>query len=563
MEPTNLFDLFGIEAPKPVEKKAESKIKKKAAPAKKEVKKEVYKLPLTLYTGYREPCTITSDSGEETVTLADLKKRISEVTGIAIPVLAMSFSKDKKAVCAAVSRKKEQVKGEIKISEDTVLILPHGEKLSDLSTVLDATEGNVSIEKIREFCQSILNSAAFEHGISLVPNGKELYVLFAGQKLGKEKLAFPVTVTVFGNEDILITEEEYIAFLEKENADSREYTAENFTKCVLQKFPVIGEHMVLQHGKNTKTVNVSVVIQETTTVAKDTKTYPANAKLYIMSTAPIELNSDLFGGKSKITEEDVINYAHDNISPIFKKDRCGVTYYKDDNVLYLTMKGSSKGARELVTEKERFGELLKKEYALFEYQSDEGLFYVEKNPALCCMASVEEDKKGKYIPQIPKLPGSLYQKLQTFFETVAEKYHTEVMVRVFWNSDMEEFEVELPKQEVTPSTVREDENDRFNVFAQNRRIPVAEFHSHCRFRAYFSSMDDADEVMALTYGVWGSFLTGDPYDIMFVARSSAGGKTFPITKEMIFTEEEASFGEIQKFVSEYMEKAKTAFTVYK
>lgn len=554
----NLFDLFGIdpdevkaETEKKEEKaKTKAKAKKPAKKSSRKKKEETYALPIRVVNGYRDAFDITSDTEEE-MSFAALKEEISKRLNIPKDILAAEISSDKKTVYAGVSRKKEIVKGQLSVTDETKFVLPDGDTFT-----LSTEKEEMSFDELREALMKDYGKA-FLHGLSVVKtDDNTYYVCFAGEDLNKT-LVFPIMATCYGKETIMISQDHYEAFA-KAHDFSVNFSKETLIAYLEEKFPDIAGHIFLQHrdedekegteGTERNYVNVGVEIVETSTTTQKKETFPTNAKLMVISRDTIQLSPEDFGGKLEVTEDEIIAYAHDNVSPIFKKERCSVTYYDDDNFIYLTLKGSKKGAVKVVLSQQDFDCEVAKPYTVFKHIKGEREEYVEKNPGAMCICTDPSTKKGKFIPLHSKIPCEFFEALTGFFSYVSEHCHTEVMARIFYDIAEERYILDVPKQIVSMAAVEETDSD---YDFKHNHILVGEFHSHNCYSAYFSPTDDADEGMAIAYGVFGPF--HDPIrHLAFVARSFAAGQEVILKKEDIFTSEPPQDFLTAKLVSHLM-----------
>ena len=165
----NLFDLFGIdpdevkaETEKKEEKaKTKAKAKKPAKKSSRKKKEEIYALPIRVVNGYRDAFDITSDTEEE-MSFAALKEEISKRLNIPKDILAAEISSDKKTVYAGVSHKKEIVKGQLSVTDETKFVLPDGDTVT-----LSTEKEEMSFDELREALMKDYGKA-FLHGLSVV-----------------------------------------------------------------------------------------------------------------------------------------------------------------------------------------------------------------------------------------------------------------------------------------------------------------------------------------------------------------------------------------------------------
>ena len=141
--------------------------------------------------------------------------------------------------------------------------------------------------------------------------------------------------------------------------------------------------------------------------------------------------------------------------------------------------------------------------APFIYMYDEVTCRVESTPVALTIVSIDGSGQGIFNLHIPKVPQYILKALYLFFERVADAYETEVRVRVFYNSQTGEYEINLPEQEVTSASVYTLDSEY--ALVTETFWPVLDMHSHCRFPAVFSGTDNRNELGNWVFGVIGSF----------------------------------------------------------
>ncbi|MEC2074218.1 Mov34/MPN/PAD-1 family protein [Alkalihalophilus marmarensis] len=107
--------------------------------------------------------------------------------------------------------------------------------------------------------------------------------------------------------------------------------------------------------------------------------------------------------------------------------------------------------------------------------------------------------------QLPKIPIDHLSEILSFFQYFCKQgFETEVMVMIYWDKEKQQYVNICPKQTVSKTRVwvEDFEQDLLNQ-SEKRYEPVMHIHSHNSMPAFFSSIDDADEVAPLLYGVVG------------------------------------------------------------
>lgn len=91
---------------------------------------------------------------------------------------------------------------------------------------------------------------------------------------------------------------------------------------------------------------------------------------------------------------------------------------------------------------------------------------------------------------VPKIKGVVVAKAFAFFREVFTQHRSESYVTLLYNKELGEFDIHVPKQEVTYSSVSYDRGD--NGVRDGWR-PIGTIHSHCDFSAFHSGVDTGDE----------------------------------------------------------------------
>lgn len=124
---------------------------------------------------------------------------------------------------------------------------------------------------------------------------------------------------------------------------------------------------------------------------------------------------------------------------------------------------------------------------------------------------------------LPKIPEHLMLQLLSFFADYSD-LEVEVMGVFYWDRTNKKYLVDVPHQKVNKESI----DPSYTEFRPDL-IRVAEIHSHNTMRAYFSTIDNNDEVGTMLYGVIGQMIKGDGV-IRFDIKTRAGvaGKFLPL-----------------------------------
>ncbi|MDK8193049.1 hypothetical protein QP794_23445 [Paenibacillus sp. UMB7766-LJ446] len=132
--------------------------------------------------------------------------------------------------------------------------------------------------------------------------------------------------------------------------------------------------------------------------------------------------------------------------------------------------------------------------------------------------------------KLPKIPIQMMQQLISLFADYSKKNNgIEVMGVIYWDQIKEKFMLDIPLQEVHKHGIMVDYSSY-----PHHVIKVMEVHSHNTMYAFFSSIDNEDELGTHLYGVIGN-LKENNNNIQFDIKTRAGvaGRFIPIPSASI------------------------------
>lgn len=191
-----------------------------------------------------------------------------------------------------------------------------------------------------------------------------------------------------------------------------------------------------------------------------------------------------------------------------------------------------------------------KPYQSYYTNTPEGFINVQ--PAYAVMVHGDD---VRFTLRLPKIPANIYNKIVSLFKKYAQLYNVECLARIFWDINEEKYNLVIPSQHASLTSVYplQQEYDDWLI----SHIPVLEVHSHgIAFSAFFSSVDDADEIMRnQMYGVF-SFQKGinAVEDNLFRVCNGSPDRVISIQKESLF--EDSGFEYDASFVRSIMEREK-------
>lgn len=127
--------------------------------------------------------------------------------------------------------------------------------------------------------------------------------------------------------------------------------------------------------------------------------------------------------------------------------------------------------------------------------------------------------KERFEFALPKIPNKILRQIIGFFKSyIHDEANYEVALRIYWDLEEKRYVIECPEQIVTAVRIDLTYSNQYTGRNSLRYVPVLEVHSHNVMRAFFSSIDDADEQAYCIYGVFGR-LNRSQIDMIFRVKS--------------------------------------------
>lgn len=120
----------------------------------------------------------------------------------------------------------------------------------------------------------------------------------------------------------------------------------------------------------------------------------------------------------------------------------------------------------------------------------------------------EETQQEGFELALPEIPRRLLTQVLAFFKDLCQSHDFEAYVQFWWNPEEQEYFVNLPLQKVSKGRVIYEPADDIDP----SNILVCEIHSHNSMNAFFSGIDDRDEMSRgdRFFGVVGKLNTSSP-----------------------------------------------------
>lgn len=135
--------------------------------------------------------------------------------------------------------------------------------------------------------------------------------------------------------------------------------------------------------------------------------------------------------------------------------------------------------------------------------------------------------------RLPRIPAAILLQVISFFKYVCRKNNTEVLVNILYDKAKQKYICDVPEQTVSGSEITANAE-----YDDSRYLHVMDIHSHNTMSAFFSCIDDADELASRLYMVIGKLNDTVPE---IKLRASCGGKFIPLEVEKIFDIQQSSF----------------------
>lgn len=137
--------------------------------------------------------------------------------------------------------------------------------------------------------------------------------------------------------------------------------------------------------------------------------------------------------------------------------------------------------------------------------------------------------RAGFYPALPLIPGEIMSQIISFFRCfMNEDGEFEALAHIYWDKELQEYTVFVPKQKVSKITI--DADLRSDVLPEERYIHYADVHSHNSMEARFSVRDNRDEKATRLYFVIGHLERFFPE---ITARFSCGGVHQEIDPHMV------------------------------
>ena len=188
-----------------------------------------------------------------------------------------------------------------------------------------------------------------------------------------------------------------------------------------------------------------------------------------------------------------------------------------------------------------------KPYTLFETELSGNKYRMEYTPIGNFKMCYDDDSLSSFERKLPPIPSKFHIVCMFFFKEICKRYNTEAALQLFYNEEKGYF-LHLPEQVVRHASV---DFERDYMLEANNLL-VADIHSHGIIPAFFSSIDDRDELGTRLFIVYGDLLKKPAFRL----RAGSGGHFKNIELFDVFdTQDEVILSEVNAIINELLKNA--------
>lgn len=520
----DLFELMGIETP--VEEKKEAKENKKAkkpdSKGGKSVKKAVeYTLPVDIVIPYCDKIGGFSIEGKTAVTEKDILDEMKSRYPWLINTSLVKADKNTIEIKYPSGIKKGAVKGSTFMYGINEIPFPVGEDGTDTEVLKKAFYDSVSE----------LNGCP----VGFTSRDNTIVPILEPQKIGKELKLTQASV-------IVVTPGVAVAKIDL--ADKKVLTSDDILSVAPESLKQYLTPCAYKNG-NVQTIVLmpSKQVEVAAATASATKSFSIADSVQIsLGFTKVDLNPADFDGREEVEASDICAFLVAQGWPEFSKERTSIEKV-NSHLLVAILKSSSKGAVNTVTVAQ-IPEECKKEYSLFQFEKGGYTYRGEKTRLGIFLMCNETEEYSSFKLLLPKIPIYMWRAAANFFGCAAYSYDTEAALQLFYDTEKEQYFFYVPHQKVTHSSVefiRE-----MTLEYDDRYILVADMHSHGHIGAFFSSVDNADELGTRIFAVFGGYKDNFNPDIKIRVGSGGMFKSISMDEIVDNTENEAEYAQVME-----------------
>ena len=410
---------------------------------------------------------------------------------------------------------------DVQVAIDQPVIISDGQVKCELT--LDNFEGyeadEVSVAELLDYWTSVNPNYA---GCRLAYAGQYAYPVFEKYLESKTEVSFPCVIEMngeekeYGEEDF---EDTTVAGILQKLTGNSNGVVEAKLVANLDRTRYFVTYQDLKNTRNKK--NFEERSQKGGATVE--KRYKLPLKVFIASfNLQEELTPEHFSGKNKVTLDEIKGYYAERYRIFQDTSRqLDTIYLEEDNMLSMMFISGKKGAYMGTEIREKFGthellrtisefkEALKKPFFQGTLVSREvsSSVRVENLPHGIFTAKIDSERgtlsELTFERKLPKIPMSILVDIVAFFR---EDLTKEAWCKVLYDTETKTYSIFKGKQTASKAMVTYAMDSLAELYANGegqKLIQVMEIHSHNVMPAYFSSVDDADEIYPGLFGVVG------------------------------------------------------------
>lgn len=511
MDQFNIFEALNIKIPQNTANGKKSR--KGADPKKASRKKDSFSLPLTVYTGYHEPLSITEE-GKTEISRKELAEKISSAFPEYTECIC-DYDKKGNNIYAYLNPDTLITKGNISINSDTRMLL--GLETFDLSSVLVSRSCDTTVSDLSKIVTDEIGLLKGETlGFYHIAPANIIVPAFP-EKCMPKTASLPINVLLPDRDMITVTKGIY----EDAGLSANAPDAKGLIKAVSGHWPELLRGFGVCYTQNIAIVFPKYSKKKTSSSNGDM--IPVSGTIISLVFTRIALTPDMFGGATEVSKDEIIRLLAKDY-PEYSSSRTEIIYDDKNRLIIPVLKGSKKGHGLIPTLNDpSLMQQHEKEFLPYYKLEGQKQVRVENTPF------ARFEKKGGTVTfkyRLPKIPAKIYSECLTFFTKVAEEKDTEAMMQLFYDMQKEKYFLYVPEQEASYAQVNVNRNWRL----EQKHLLIMDIHSHGRINCSFSGTDDEDEKGTRFFCVFYDLFGNPKCDI----RCGCAGSFSPVSLDALF-----------------------------
>lgn len=518
----DIFDLFSDDF-FPSETKQTKKEKKAGKGDAREI---VYDLPLKVACDGRAINLTDVLVGKQQLTMKELQAAVYKIYPW-YPEDISSIDVDESERMAFVSYKNHGTqKGELQMKENDILRVM-GKEL-DVSNLVSQESTTIEINMIqdaikKEFPECYSDKSPLWNQISILRSDKA--GLLVAIMPPDPVQAIPIgEVLIFvppGEIAVEVSLELQQRAIQKREAEGvNELTVPEVEEILLE------EGIILKRQLTISKTNVSHMyyLLTNTSVKRNVATKPKELYPTIDTTlsvyyAKYPLSPSDFSGEEKVDKNALLAFLVERGHKEYSYCDVRINYSDKGKMILVSAVGSTKGYEPVASIREfpelkMLKELLDKQEDVF-YQDlidrDGSLYHIIENPIFTAVLMDKATPHKLYLDwKLPKISGKVFSQGAYICQYVYSLCTGEVCMDLYYSQKDNEYVWSVPNQVVTTISAQTVTDPFLEITQLSGLIKVGQVHSHGHHPAFFSMIDNKDEVIPGLYGVWGSIQTSEP-----------------------------------------------------